>query len=114
VRRMRRGAAIIDVSIDQGGCVETSHPTTLRDPTYVEHGVIHYCVPNFTALVARTASRALSNVLRSYLVRLAAAADAARTDDELRSALMVYRGQVVDPQLGAAQGLPVVTLEEMA
>ncbi|MBW2529467.1 MAG: alanine dehydrogenase [Deltaproteobacteria bacterium] len=115
VRGMRPGAAIIDVSIDQGGCVATSRPTTLRDPVFVDHGVLHYCVPNFTALVARTASRALSNVLRPYLVRHAGGGlETLSADSELRSALMVYRGHVVDPRLASAQGVELSRFEEVS
>ncbi len=61
VRKMRPGSVIMDFSIDQGGCVETSRPMTLRDPTFVAEGVIHFCVPNLPAAVARTSSHALTN-----------------------------------------------------
>ncbi len=67
VRRMRHGSVIIDFAIDQGGCVQTSRPTTLRDQTFVDEGVIHHCVPNMTATVARTASHALTNAVLPYL-----------------------------------------------
>jgi alanine dehydrogenase len=113
VARMRPGSVIIDVSIDQGGCIDTSRPTSLRDPTFVAHGVTHYCVPNLTALVARTASRALSNVVRPYVLQLAADPQALRTAPDLRSALVVHEGRVVNPQLAAAQGLEAVALEEL-
>jgi len=63
VRKMRPGSVIIDLSIDHGGCVETSRPTTLSDPVFKKHGVIHYCVPNIPSSVARTASHALNNVI---------------------------------------------------
>ena len=102
VKNMRAGSVIIDVSIDQGGCVETSRPTTLRDPTFVKHEVIHYCVPNFTALVARTASRTLSNVVRPYILPAADNPDLLVSDPVLRSATVVYRGHIVDPQLADA------------
>ncbi len=115
VKKMRPGAVIIDVSVDQGGCVATTRPTTMRDPTYVKHGVIHYCVPNFTSLVARTASRALSNMLRPYLQRLDAnTPNALRSDAELRSAMVVHRGRVVDPRLAKAQGVELMRLPEEA
>jgi alanine dehydrogenase len=102
VAGMRPGAAIIDVSIDQGGCIATSRPTTLRDRSFVKHGVVHYCVPNFTALVARTASRALSNVVRPYVTRLADDPGALRSDPVLRSALVVHEGKLVSEQVAAA------------
>lgn len=67
VKAMRPGSVIIDVSIDQGGCVETSRPTTLSDPVFKKHGVTHYCVPNIPSSVARTASHALNNVMLSFV-----------------------------------------------
>jgi alanine dehydrogenase len=67
VKEMKPGSVIIDASIDQGGCVETSRPTTIEDPVYTSHGVIHYCVPNMPAVVARTATLALTNAVLPYL-----------------------------------------------
>jgi alanine dehydrogenase len=67
VKDMKPGSVIIDASIDQGGCVETSRPTTIDDPTFVMHGVIHYCVPNMPAVVARTSTMALTNALLPYI-----------------------------------------------
>jgi alanine dehydrogenase len=71
VRRMRQGSVFVDVAIDQGGCSTTSRPTTILDPVYVDEGVIHFAVPNIPALVPRTATVALSNVLLPYLERIA-------------------------------------------
>jgi alanine dehydrogenase len=71
VKSMKPGSIIIDVSIDQGGCIETSRPTTLENPTYVLHNVIHYCVPNIPANVARTATYGLTNALLPYLLEIA-------------------------------------------
>ena len=71
VNTMKKGAVIVDVSIDQGGCVETSYPTTISDPVYVKHGVIHYCVPNLPALVSRTASFGLTNSSIEYILNIA-------------------------------------------
>lgn len=70
VREMKKGSVIIDVSIDQGGCVATSRPTTLSFSTYKQHGVIHYCVPNMTAAVARTASHALNNSVCPWILEM--------------------------------------------
>lgn len=70
VKTMKPGSVIIDVSIDQGGCIETSRPTTLDNPVYVLHNVIHYCVPNMSANVARTAAFALTNSLLPYMSEL--------------------------------------------
>ncbi|MCF8241594.1 MAG: alanine dehydrogenase [Melioribacteraceae bacterium] len=71
VKSMKRGAVIIDISIDQGGCFETSRPTTISDPVFVEHGVIHYCVPNMPSLVSRTASYGLTNATLGYILDIA-------------------------------------------
>ena len=68
VKKMKMGSIIIDISIDQGGCIETSRPTTLDDPVFTRHGVVHYCVPNMTAAVPRTASVGLTNALLAYLL----------------------------------------------
>lgn len=71
VKSMKKGAVLIDCSIDQGGCVETSRPTTISDPVFVKHGVIHYCVPNMPAIVARTASYGLTNAAIQYVTAVA-------------------------------------------
>jgi len=70
VTKMKSGAVIIDVSIDQGGCIETSHPTTLKNPYFIKHGVTHYCVPNIASRVARTASVAISNIFTPMLLQV--------------------------------------------
>lgn len=108
VRAMRAGSVIIDVSIDQGGCVETSRPTTLRDPVYTVHDVVHYCVPNMTANVARTASRALSDALLGPLRAIGAlGVEAALRDDPgLAAGLYLYGGSVVNEPLARALGGP--------
>ena len=71
--RMKPGAVIVDVAIDQGGCVETSRPTTHRQPTYVVDGVVHYCVTNMPGAVGRTSTYALCNVTLPYVLQLARA-----------------------------------------
>ena len=71
VRSMKRGAVILDFSIDQGGCVETSRPTTLRDPVFIEEGVVHFCVPNVPGAVPRTATHAFNNAVWPCLRRIA-------------------------------------------
>jgi len=112
VRGMREGSVIIDVSIDQGGCVETSRPTTPADPVFVTHGVVHYCVPNMTANVARTASRALSDAVLQPVTNLAQlGVEQALTDDPgLAAGVSLYRGDVVNDQLGRAMGVPARAL----
>jgi alanine dehydrogenase len=72
VETLREGSVVIDLSIDQGGCFETSRPTRLSDPTYVRHGVTHFCVPNVPSLVARSATHALTNAVLPYVSRIAA------------------------------------------
>jgi alanine dehydrogenase len=101
VRTMRRRAVIIDFSIDQGGCVETSRPTTHRDPTFYAEGVLHYCVPNVAARVARTGSYALTNALLPYLVDIGRLGvnEALRDNRALRKGLSVYRGNVPETEL---------------
>jgi alanine dehydrogenase len=84
VKTMKKGSVIIDVSIDQGGCIETSRPTSISTPTYILHNVIHYCVPNMTALVARTASFGLTNVVLPYISAIA--------DNGVNTALMNDHG----------------------
>jgi alanine dehydrogenase len=71
LRLMRPGSVLVDIAIDQGGCAETSHPTTHQNPVYVEEGVIHYCVANMPAAYARTATQALMNVTYPYIELLA-------------------------------------------
>jgi alanine dehydrogenase len=71
VRQMKPRAVIMDISIDQGGCVETSRPTTHESPTYIEEGVIHYCVPNMTGVVARTMTHAFNNAAWPYILKIA-------------------------------------------
>jgi alanine dehydrogenase len=71
LRQMRAGSVVVDIAIDQGGCVETSRPTTHLDPVYLDEGVIHYCVANMPAAYARTATQALTNITYRYVELLA-------------------------------------------
>ena len=110
VRRMRPGSAVIDFSIDQGGCVETRRPTTLRDQTFVEEeGVIHHCVPYVTATVARTASYALTNAALPYLLAVGACGLPAVFDHEpaLTRGVNLYRGRLTHPEIAASLGREV-------
>jgi len=95
VRSMKPKALIIDLSIDQGGCVETSRPTSLSAPTFVEENVIHYCVPNNPTLVARTATYALSNVSLPYLLTITELGirRALRSSSSLARGVYTYRGE---------------------
>ncbi|GAB4298817.1 MAG: alanine dehydrogenase [Ignavibacteriaceae bacterium] len=94
VMEMKKGAVIVDVSIDQGGCIETSRVTTISDPVYLMHDVIHYCVPNMPALVARTASYGLTNAALSYVQDVAdnGLANALLGDEGLAKGVCTYKG----------------------
>lgn len=97
VKKMRKGAVIVDVAIDQGGCVETSRPTTHSDSMYVEEGVVHYCVTNMPGACARTATMALTNATLPYALQLAEhGEDALRQNPGLREGLNVYKGHVTN------------------
>jgi alanine dehydrogenase len=115
VKAMRAGSVIIDVSIDQGGCVETSRPTTPDSPTFVVHNVVHYCVPNMTANVARTASRALSDAVRHWVAAMGSAGvpAALKSDPALAAGVYVYAGTIVNPALAAAHGTALESLADL-
>jgi alanine dehydrogenase len=106
VRSMRPNSVILDISIDEGGCVETSRPMTHADPVFVEEGVIHYCVPNMPGVVARTATNAYLNAAWPYIQRLAAGgAQAAMDEDEsLRRGVMAHDGTVLSERLASLVG----------
>jgi alanine dehydrogenase len=112
VRAMRPGSVIVDVSIDQGGCVETSRPTTLHDPVFLAHDVVHYCVPNMTANVARTASRAMSDAVLAPVSALAAQGlpAALRADPGLAAGVYLYRGELVNEKLAQTLGAAATPL----
>jgi len=105
--RMKRGAALVDVSIDQGGCFETSRPTTHADPTYVVDGVVHYCVANMPGAVPRTSTYALGNATLPFVLALADAGweKALAADPHLRDGLNLARGKVTHPAVAQALGL---------
>jgi alanine dehydrogenase len=106
VEGMKDGSVIVDPDVDQGGCVETSRPTTLDEPTFVEAGVIHYCVKNVPAAVPVTATRGLSNALLPYVRAVAGRglADAINSDAGLGRGVAVAEGWLVDPVLARAAG----------
>jgi alanine dehydrogenase len=117
VRQMRRGSVLVDVAIDQGGCFETSHPTTHSDPTFVVDGVVHYCVANMPGAVPKTSTFALNHATLPYILRLAnmGIARTLRTDPHFRDGLNVAAGSVTEPAVAAARGLdyvdPLVALD---
>jgi alanine dehydrogenase len=108
VRRMRPGSVLVDIAIDQGGCAETSRPTTHDQPSFVEEGVIHYCVANMPAAYARTATQALTNVTYPYVECLAdhGLAEACRRQPALLGGVNVQAGNVTCKAVAEAHGLP--------
>ena len=115
LRSMTQGGLFVDLSIDEGGCAETSRPTRLDDPVYEEEGVRHLCIPNLPALVGRTASCALSDALLPYLRDLAVKglAGALASNDALAKATQIYRGKVVSRRVGRHRGIDVTPLSEV-
>ncbi len=115
VRNMKPGSVIVDLSIDQGGCVETSRPTTADHPTYKVHGVTHFCVPNMTANAPRTASRAMTLAALPFLTRLAeeGVESALRRDAGLARGTYTYRGRLVNDVAAAALGLAPARLSDL-
>jgi alanine dehydrogenase len=107
VAAMKRGSVIVDISIDQGGCCETSRPTTHASPTYIAHDVVHYCVTNMPGAVARTSTFALNNATLPFILALAGKGPerAMRDDPHLLHGLNVYKGQITHPAVAAALGL---------
>ncbi|GIT12644.1 MAG: alanine dehydrogenase [Verrucomicrobiales bacterium] len=105
--RMRQGSVLVDIAIDQGGCAETSRPTTHHDPVFVEEGVTHYCVANMPAAYARTATQALTNVTHRYVELLAnhGLAEACEKAPELVGGINAHNGQLTCPAVGQALGL---------
>ena len=103
-----RGAVIVDIAIDQGGCCETSRPTTHDAPSYVADGVVHYCVTNMPGAVPRTSAFALGNATLPFILQLAAAGvpAALRADPHLRAGLNVHAGRITHRAVADALGLP--------
>ncbi len=109
VREMKKGSVIIDLSIDQGGCIETSEYRTMMDPVYTRHDVIHYCVPNMPSRVARTASIALSNILSPIMVSMAASGGFKpflKANMGVRSGVYMLNGILTSEPIGNRFGLP--------
>jgi alanine dehydrogenase len=107
LRKMKRGSVLVDISIDQGGCAETSRPTTHVDPVYVEEGVTHYCVANMPAAYARTATQALTNVTYRYVQLLADCGleEAARKQPALAGGINTRDGKLTCQAVADAHGL---------
>ncbi|MBN1262201.1 MAG: alanine dehydrogenase [Anaerolineae bacterium] len=101
LRTMRRGAVLMDFSIDHGGCAETSRPTTLENPTYVDEDIVHYCVPNVPGAVPRTSTHAFNNAAWPYVLDICQAgpATAFAQNPALRNAVVIRNGDVLDKEL---------------
>ncbi|NIJ15617.1 alanine dehydrogenase [Sphingobium vermicomposti] len=114
LKTMKKGAVLVDVAIDQGGCFETSHPTTHADPTYVVDGIVHYCVANMPGAVARTSTYALNNVTLPHALRIADLGwkEALRLDPHLLNGLNVWNGQITYRAVAEALGLAYTPAEE--
>jgi alanine dehydrogenase len=108
VKGMKRGSVLVDISIDQGGCSETSRPTTHADPTYIVNGVVHYCVANMPGAVARTSTFALNNATLPFTLALAdqGPVKAMLHDPHLLAGLNIYGGRITYAAVGEALGLP--------
>ncbi|MCL2659770.1 MAG: alanine dehydrogenase [Acidobacteriaceae bacterium] len=105
VQKMKKGAVIVDVAIDQGGCIETAHPTTHSDPSYEVNGVVHYCVTNMPAAVPNTSTLALTNATFPYVSKLArlGAVAAIKADKGIAEGVNTYRGQLTCKPVAVAQ-----------
>jgi alanine dehydrogenase len=115
ISTMAPGSVVIDVAVDQGGCVETSHPTTHSDPIFLVDGIIHYCVANMPGAVPRTSTYALSNATLRYLLALAnkGVEQAVRTDPALAKGVNTYGGHITYASVADAFGLDAVALEHV-
>ncbi len=115
VRSMGAGAVVVDVAVDQGGCVETTHPTSHVAPIYVEEGVVHYAVPNMPGSVPRTSSRALTGLTLPYILRVANDGFEAAVRDvpALRRGVNTYRGEITHRAVAESLGRPHRPIEEL-
>lgn len=115
ISRMKPGAVVVDVAIDQGGCFETSHATTHADPTYIVDGVVHYCVANMPGAVARTSTFALNNATIGHAIALAGKGwqQAMRDDPHLRNGLNVCQGKVTYQAVAEALDYPYMPADKL-
>lgn len=114
VRKMKGGSVIVDVSIDQGGCFETSEVTSHDEPTFVKHDIIHYCVPNIASKVPRTASIAVSNILTPILLKAGTTGSIEGLLDNyhgLRNGVYVYKGSLTNSYLGERFGMKSTSID---
>jgi len=114
IQQMKFGSVIVDVSIDQGGCIETSHITNHAEPIFMKYGVIHYCVPNIASRVAHTASYALSNIFATILLRIAEEGGIEgilKNDASVRHGLYLYNGILTNKSIGNYFNLPFQNID---
>ena len=114
VKTMKPGSVIVDVAVDQGGCIETTHPTTHKDPTYIVNDVIHYCVANMPGMYPQTSTIALSNATLPYALKLAnlGCREALKEDSALRRGLSVFQGKVTDKVVADTLGLEYIPYKD--
>ena len=107
VKTMKKGSIIIDLAIDQGGCIETSRLTTLEQPTYVEEGIIHYCVPNITSSVSRTSTKVLSNLVAPCLLEIGESGleKCLKENKSLATGVYVFQGKIAKKNIAERFGL---------
>jgi alanine dehydrogenase len=115
ISTMNPGSVVVDVAVDQGGCIETTHPTTHSNPTFLVDGVVHYCVANMPGAVPRTSTYALSNATLPYVVKLAhlGAEEAVQADPTLGKGVNTYRGKITYPAVAEAFGLVYTPLDKL-
>ena len=115
IKSMKPGAVVVDVAVDQGGCVETIRPTTVVEPVYTVHGVLHYGVTNMPALVPRTSTFGLTNATLPYALQLAVLGPlgAVRANPELARGVNIWRGRIVYPAVAAAVGETPLPLSDL-
>ena len=114
VKKMKQGSVIIDLNVSQGGCFETSHCTDLNNPTFIEHGIVHYCVPNLPAIVARTASIALSNILIPIIIAIGEIGgidNYIKNSKSFRKGVYIYNGILTNSALAEKFNLPYKDLD---
>ncbi|MCK5236960.1 MAG: alanine dehydrogenase, partial [Deltaproteobacteria bacterium] len=107
VKKMKKGSVIIDVSVDQGGCIETTRPTTHTEPTFILHDVIHYGVTNMPGSVPRTSTFALTNATLPYIQKMAenGTLEACLSTKELKNGINISGGKVTHPEVAESLGL---------
>jgi alanine dehydrogenase len=115
ISKMRKGSVMVDVAIDQGGCFETSHPTSFENPVFVVDGIIHYCVANMPGCVARTSTFALTNATFPYVLKLANMGyeKVLHEDISLRKGLNVFKGKLTNKPVAEAVGLEYTSYESV-